>query len=225
MNELLQKKTSKAPVSTGALAIPKSAVDALLTELARPGAGATYDRKWQTGGNPFADSRDKDVAVPQAPDPLKTSKIDLSTGEVDGQERTIAPEAHDKKILSDSTQKSMKDDREEDGMLLSNASHYGSLNVSDHNYDFESDQNHRIANKVASNRYFRQYVTTANVKVHDDILMLNIPRGKVAQAEFGPTEMSRMEREISAALHVRAKYAHTVISSGFDGISFEFMLV
>ena len=226
--------------------LKKQSVDALLTEMSRDGVGTTYDREYQTGGNPFANSRDKDVAVPTATDPenyfdylsrkhkepaaklpftgpdvlensRKTSRIDLLTGQVDGHDRVIAPGAHDVNVQSESTKNELDAEqaKDEEHLTVPKAS----------SFDFEFDRNRKIAHRVASNHYFKQYVASENVKVHDDILMVNIPRGKFAQIELAPTDISRMERELSAALRVRAKYAHLVLTSGFDGACLEFMLV
>ena len=217
MSELLKKhSTSSAKAASAPLLVRKKvAVDALLTEMARPGVGTTYDRDYQTEHeNPFADKRFD--SVPTAPDP-KEASVDLQTGQVDNHERHYAPKEQD--VRSKSTKKEMKDEAIHDGVRQ------GSLLVAKHNYDFEGDKDRKIAHKVASNRYFKQFVTANNIKAHNDILMVNIPRGKVAHAEFGPMIIAQMERELSNALNVRAKYAHVVLNASFDGVSFEFMLV
>lgn len=213
MNQLLERR-SKASAKGASLAAVKTGLDALLTELSRPENGTVYDRDFQTKHqNPFADSRFD--AVPELEEP-KTSRVDFLTDKVDGKDRVIAPGAHDVKLRSKETQNALDAEKAKDeGLTIPKAS----------SFDFEYDRDRKIARKVASNRYLRQFVTAGDVKVSDDILMVNIPRGKFTQLEFSPATMARMEREIATALHVRAKYAHTVMSSGFDGISFEFMLV
>lgn len=221
MNELLKKHSPSANKEAGAsLLIRKEAVDALLTEMARPGVGTTYDRDYQTKHeNPYADSRFDEVPVKG--DPKEASDPNarmLQTDMVDGHERHYPQK--DKKIMSETTKEELGDEQGEDWIH-----HHSSLTAKNHSYDFESDRNKKIANRVAANRYFKQYVSAENVKTNNDILMVNIPRGKVAQAEFGPTTMIRMERELSATLNVRAKYAHVVLNAGFDGVSFEFLLV
>jgi hypothetical protein len=213
MNDLLKKHRTSAPKVGASLVTrkPKVAVDALLTELSRPENGTIYDREYQTEhGNPYADSRFD--AVPVKNDPKQA--VGLSTSLVDGHERHRTPK--DKNLLSESTRKEMElDEISDDEGFRATAS----------SFDFEFDRNKRIARKVAANSMFKHIVTAANVKVDNDSLIVNIPRGKFAMAEFSLGDIAKMETELSAALHVRAKFAHTVLSSGFDGVSFEFMLV
>lgn len=220
MNELLKRRPAEASKVGASLAVSKSktALDATLIEMARPGVGTTYDREYQTGGNPFANSRDEDVAVVVKNDPNKTSKIDLLTGQVDGHDRVIAPGAHDVSVRSESTQNALDADTKKDAEgFLTRPKHSS--------FDFEFDRNRKVARKVASNRFLKQYVEASDIRTYNDILMVNIPRGKYAQMEFSPAIIARMEREIGTSLNVRVKYAHAVMTSGFDGISFEFMLV
>jgi hypothetical protein len=221
MNDLLKKHLSKAVKTADAsLLVHKKAVDALLTEMARPGVGTIYDRDYQTQHeNPFEDSRFD--AVPVLEEPKEASDPNarmLQTESVAGHVRHYPPK--EKKLMSETTEEEIGKDNDEDWIH-----HHSSLTTKVHAYDFESDRNRKIANRVAANRYFKQFVSAENVKTNDDILMVNIPRGKVAQAEFGPSAMVRMEQELSSTLNVRAKYAHVVLNAGFDGVSFEFMLV
>lgn len=219
MNELLKRRPAGASKVGASSAVSKVALDALLTEMARPGVGTTYDREYQTGGNPFANSRDEDVAVVVKNDPSKTSKIDFLTDKVDGHDRVIAPGAHDVSVRSESTQNALDAEQAKDDHG------YGLTRPKYSSFDFEFDRDRKIARKIASSRFLKQFVDPTNVKVGRDTLVLNIPRGKFAQLEFGPTLASRMEREITASLGIYAKYAHTVLSAGFDGVSLEFVMV
>ena len=227
MNELLKKHSPSANKEAGAsLLVRKEAVDAELTELARPGVGTIYDREYQTGGNPFANKRpanpnQNDDVVPVAPDSKEvTAELQTEMVGEGGKRHQRHYPMKDNKIMSETTKEEIGDEQGEDWIH-----HHSSLTAKVHSYDFEQDRNRKIANRVAANRYFKQYVSAENIKTNNDILMVNIPRGKVAQAEFSPTAMLRMERELSTTLNVRAKYAHVVLNAGFDGVCFEFMLV
>ena len=188
----------------------KTAVDSVLTELDRAENGTVYDRDYQTKGkNPFADKRNQDMSVP-----VKTGF--LQTDMVDGHERHLPP--RDKNIRSESTQKELDKEEKKDteGYLLKPKS--GS-------FDLSKDRNKKIAHKLSSNRVIRQFAAQENIKVDDHSLIVNIPRGKFALLEVTPAHIASMERAISTSLNVRVKYAHTILSSGFDGVSLEFLMV
>ena len=209
MSDLLVKKSPKASRAS------KTALDALLTELSQApqnndGFPSPYDREYQTKHqNPFADSRFDEV-------PVKEAAVNLQTGMVDGHERHLPP--RDKNLRSETTKTEMKNEERKDSETYK-------LTATDRNYDFLSDKNGRIAKKVASNRLFKQYVTAANVKVDSDSLIVNIPRGKVAHEELSLGKIAEMEKQISNTLRVRAKFAHMILSSGFDGVAIECLLV
>lgn len=211
MSKLLVKKSSEASGAS------KVALDALLTELAQApknneGLPSPYDREYQTKHkNPFSDSRFDEV-------PVKEAAVNLQTGMVDGHERHLPP--RDKNLRSETTKKELKAEERKDTQ-----GYKTSLTATDLNYDFQADRSGRIARKIASNSLFKQYVKAANVKVDSDSLIINIPREKVAHEEFSLGRIAEMEKQISNTLHVRAKFAHTILSSGFDGLAFEFILV
>lgn len=235
MNPLLHRKTS---------------VDALLTELARPNVGTAEDRTPGDWENPFAQKRNKPDQVPVKSDP-KTSSVDLQTDQVDGHDRILPP--REKAIRSEQTTKDLKKEmkKDQDGYKSASEDEWddqeaindqwepvghpepepGSpwepirLTSAKNTFDFGQDRTGRVARKVAANPVLRQYVKTANVKVDTDTLILNIPRGKVALQQISPHDITKMEQELSKVLMVRAKFANVVLSSGFDGVSLEFMMV
>jgi hypothetical protein len=208
------------------------------------GLPSPYDREYQTQhGNPFADSRFDEVPVKASEDddddsrwdpvfpkeddfepgakwePLrgKESAVDLSTGMVDGHDRVLPPREDMKKVRSETTQKALDHEKAKDEK--------GYLTARRASYDLVRDGNKRIATKVASNSFFSQFVTANNVKVDDHSLIVNIPRGRVTLAQFSIKTAERMEQELSKTLRVRAKFAHLILASGFDGIALEFLLV
>lgn len=191
---------------------PKKAVDALLTEINRPEVGTIYDRDYQTKGkNPFADKRNQDMAVP-----VKEGAGFLQTDMVDGHDRHLPP--RDKSLRSETTKKELKKEEEKDseGYLLKPKTS---------GMDLTRDANKKIASKLSSNSVIRQFASADMIKVDNQSLIINVPRGKFALLELTPGHIASMERAIGASLNVRAKFAHTILSSGFDGISFEFLLV
>lgn len=213
MNELL-KKLPKASAHGASSGLSKKAIGDLNREMTDPSVGTVYDRDYQTGHkNPWMDSRTDDQ-VPVANDP-KSAGVDLSTGMVDGHDRILPP--RDKNIRSETTKKEMDSEKKKD--------EEGFIAAPKFSFDLTRDRNGRIARKVASNGLFRQFASAQDIKVDSNSLIINIPRGKVALAQFGIDTALKMEKELSAALRVRAKFAHIILASGFDGISLEFFLV
>lgn len=232
----------------------KTALDALLTEMgkgpstgpAKDMPGAIYDRKFQTKGTPWFSPRYDEVPVEN--DPVIAS-LNLQTGMVgegkDRHPRHLPP--RDKNLRSETTEKELDAERRKDTEGYTHTSamntppeppayvstqqaavetyEVSSLTSTNPNYDFYSDKSGRIARKIASNRLFKQYVTASNVKVDSDSLIINLSRDKVAFTEISPGDISEMEKHISSTLKVRAKFAHVILSSGFDGVALEFLLV
>ncbi|MEI6387904.1 MAG: hypothetical protein WCQ50_14825 [Spirochaetota bacterium] len=233
MSSLLNKKLSLAPkgASLDSSSARKIALDAFLTELGRGSAdgpandepGTVYDRDYQKK-NPFSNSRDEDVEVPMANDPVLAS-VDFQTGMVgegkDRHPRHLPP--RNQNIRSKSTEQEMEAEKKKDSEGYKQSAIR--LTATDTNFDFEADRSGRIARKIASNSLFKQYVTARNVKVDSDSLIINIPRGKSAHTELSLGRISEMEKHISSTLKVRAKFAHVILSSGFDGIALEFLMV
>lgn len=212
MNELL-KRLSKAPTHGVASGVSKKAIGDLNREMTDTDVGTIYDRDYQTKHkNPWMDSRTDDQ-VPVSGDP-KSAGVDLQTGMVDGHDRVLPP--RDKNIRSETTKKEMEAENRKD------TEDFTTPKIS---FDLTRDRNGRVARKVASNSFFRQFASAENIKVDSNSLIVNIPRGKVALAQFGISTATKMEKELSAALRVRAKFAHIILASGFDGISLEFYLV
>lgn len=213
MNELL-KKQPKAPTKGASSGVSKQAIGDLNREMTDPAVGTTYDRDYQTGHkNPWMDSRTDDQ-VPVANDP-KEASVNLQTGMVDGHDRILPP--REKNIRSETTKKEMEAENKKD--------EDGYITTPKFSFDLVRDRNGRIASKVASNSFFKQFTSAKDIKVNSHSLIVNIPRGKVALAQFGISTAAKMEKELSAALRVKAKFAHVILASGFDGISLEFFLV
>ena len=219
MNDLLKRHSSKSDPSDKSASLQKKiAVDSMLTELARPNVGTAEDRVPSKGFKPpFAQKQNPEDEVPVKSDPV-TASVDLLTGVVDGHDRVIPPGAHDVNVRSKSTKNEMEAEKRKDEDTFG-------LTSAKHSYDFSADRSKRIATKIASNSFFKQFVSSKNVKVDQNSLIINIPRGKVTLGQFGFHTAAKMEKEISQTLRVRAKFAHLILSSGFDGISLEFLLV
>lgn len=81
------------------------------------------------------------------------------------------------------------------------------------------------AQKVASIKSLKGFVSTANIKMHDQHLVVNLPRSIVSNIDFDSRKIATIENEISKVLNVRAKYAHFTMASSFDGVALEFLLV
>lgn len=189
--------------------VSKQALDALLYELSRPENGTVYDRDYQTNHqNPWMDSRFEDEV------PVKQAAVDLQTDTVDGHDRILPP--RDKKLLSDTTQNEMKQEAAKDEEPSSHRVNF----LASASYDFEHDSNHKIARKLSGLSTFKNY----RIAVDNDSLLVSIPR-RTSLYQFNSRVASHMEREISQALRVNAKFSHVTLDPGFDGIGLEFLLV
>jgi hypothetical protein len=192
-----------------------------------------YDKTYQTapgrdGGNPFASKRNEEdqlqtQADPQTPDhkPLRSSEDKAwmgSMGIKQSEYHKDPDELPPREDLRNYSAEGIKKEVLEEDRDLEKTS---SLLIGSFNHTVDTK---RAAVKVASVKSLRAFVTPTNIKIHDQHLVVNLPRTASRDIEFDSKKLSAIENEISRALNVRAKYAHFMVSSSYDGVALEFLL-
>lgn len=221
--------------------LKKKKADAFNDELSRK--YPYYDKDYQTkpgrdGGNPFASKRNEDDAIQTQPTPAMPeheavrskkdekwmNEMGVKTGEADLlTKRDKAPEfLPPREDLKDYGSEEV--DEEIHGRSHINEDPDLRVASSLLRRAFNHMENKKQASrKVAALPSLTGLVIVANVKVHDQHLIVNIPRK--ANVDFTAAKIASIEKEISQTLQVRAKYSHFSINSAFDGTSLEFLLV
>jgi hypothetical protein len=233
LNELentTSEQVDKPELARAASSLLSKSAEAQNFEMGRDNVGTVYDRGYQTEHeNPYADSRFDAVPTDQS-DPENELLKKQQRKEDQTAPRILSKLHEDPEFLppredmrdyrSETTKNEIKDEKDEEGLADKTG---GLLTISDLDYEF--DRNTRVAHRVASGSYIKQLASAKNIKVNDSVLMVNIPRGRVAHVEIGSAELHRMERDILFSTGRTAKYSHTVLNAGFDGISLEFVMV
>ena len=218
--------------------LKRKSADAFNDELSRK--YPYYDKKYQTepgrdGGNPFASKRNEEDAMPTQATPQvaphdfeHTPKEDEWMGEMGvkhstprvnklDQSPSVKPPREDlKNYGSEETQIELDDECGNDPDLRVQSA----LLVRSFNHMVSKGKAASLVTKSSSLKG-----AIASVKVHDQHLIMNISRSKAATLEFTPSRIAKLENEISKALQVKAKYSHFLVSSSFDGVALEFLLV
>ena len=195
-----------------------------------------YDKIYQTapgrdGGNPFASKRNEEDQLqtqtdPQTPDhqPSRSSKdeawmaeMGVKQSEYHKEPKELPPREDLRDYGSEGLKKEVLDLEEDSDLDKTSA-----LLISAFNHTIDKK---RAAVKIAAIKTLKAFVTPSNIKIHDQHLIVNLPRTASCNIEFNSKKLAAIENEISRALNVRAKYAHFIVASSYDGVALEFLLV
>lgn len=219
--------------------------DALNEEMARtmerPNVKSDmYDRDYQTGKNPFMNKREEDFKVPvkhssddeeisEPEEKIDWSEIwsqtpndepveeELKQSKMDKDPEFLPPREDARSIRSEAIKNEFKAEVEDEDLDVEKS---GSLLTREYDYSTRKESS---SSKIASLSVFSSL--GANVKVHDQSVIINLPRQKVGHLEIDLDVIHNYERKIGRVLNAQAKYAHMIINQSFDGVALEFLLV
>ncbi len=191
-----------------------------------------YDKTYQTapvrdGGNPFASRRNEEDQISTQKEP-STPKHKFERSEKDEKwmaEMGVKMGDRHKEPTHLPPREDLRDygsDEVAEELADENASDIPKSSSADIQYALAK---FRVARKVARLRTLRAFIEPSNVGIYDQHLVVNLPRTKTSNIDFDSRKIAAIENEISRVLSVRTKFSHFSVSSSFDGVSLEFLLV